>query len=106
MRPRRAGRVAKFVAALDLASSPAKIELSWLTDDRAVPFTRVVKGKTYKINKPYQAALAFAGSDVLDFGFLPGRNRIYVVCGFQGANGHAAMQTYLVPFLTSKPPKQ
>ena len=106
MKARGSMHLAETHAVTKYKKASAHVSCVWLSDDRAVPFTRVVKGKTYKIKEPYQAALVFAGADVIDFGFLPSRNIVYVVCAFAGANGHEAMQTYLVPFLTSKAPKQ
>lgn len=69
----------------------AKAYLScvWLTHDLAVPYTRSIKGKIIKIKQPYKAALAFAGPDVVEFGFLPGRDIIYVI---------SMSGTYLVPY--------
>lgn len=69
----------------------AIISCIWLTDDRAKPFTRRVDGRVVQINQPYQAAVVFAGPDVADFGFLPGKDMVYVVSGFGN---------YLVPFKT------
>ena len=63
----------------------------WLTHDHAVPFTRKVEGKIVQVNEPYRAAVVFAGADVMAFGFLPGRDLIYVVSGFG---------CYLVPYET------
>lgn len=63
----------------------------WLTHDRAVPFTRIVKGKVIRVNEPYRAAVVFAGADVTEYGFLPRRDLIYVVSSFG---------SYLIPFET------
>lgn len=57
----------------------------WLYHDRPRPARPELK--------PDRAAVAFAGPDVLTYGFLPGKNLIYVVSAFG---------SYLVPFQLKK----
>jgi|GEM_PF-3878888 len=75
----------------------ANVFCIWLTDDRAVPYVGIVKGRKVPLPQAYQAAVVFAGPDVLDFGFVPGRNMVYVVSGFGN---------YLVPFTIAPRPKK
>jgi hypothetical protein len=67
----------------------AYVTCVWLSSDRAVPYTTQEKGKTVRVDKPYKAALVFAGADVYDYCFLPGRKMVFVVSGFGN---------YLVPY--------
>jgi len=69
----------------------AAITCVWLTDDRAVPYPPQKPGDraVYIGQDSFRAAVVFAGPDILDYGFLPGRNLVYVVSQFG---------SYLVPF--------
>lgn len=75
----------------------AAVTCIWLTDDKATPYSEWVRGKLVKVSQPYQAAVVFAGPDVFRYGFLPGRNLVYVVSNFG---------CYLVPFTVEAPGKK
>jgi len=77
---------------MSFQGSRSYVTCIWLTHDHAVPFRRIVDGKTIQVDESYRAAVVFAGPDVVTYGFLPGRDLIYVVSNFG---------SYLVPFETT-----
>lgn len=77
----------------------ASVTCVWLYSDQATPFQGIIKGKgkdrIVNFKTSYRAAIVFAAVDLVECGFLPGRDMIYVVTGFG---------SYLVPF-SAKPEK-
>jgi len=64
--------------------SSAYVSCVWLTHDRSVPPER---------GKDHRAALVFAGSDLVTYGFVPGRDLVYIV---------TQQDSYLVNFVRTK----
>jgi hypothetical protein len=72
----------------------ANLNCIWLVDDRAQSQSAMKIGNVMRESKPIKAALLFAGADIFQFGFIPGRNLVYVDSIF----GY-----YLVPFKIGPP---
>jgi hypothetical protein len=74
---------------MNYKNAKAMVSCVWLSHDRAVPYSVTDKGKTTRVKATDQACVVFAGCDIVDYGFMPGRDMVYVVSGFG---------VYLVPF--------